>query len=112
MIDIYNKAKLHVPQGKATDYRNADGWKNFVNIVDDVVSGINSSYHVTDAKIFVSGNNVIIENVRVGEPVFVYDISGKLLKTIRITDERLEMQLPINRIYIIKCANKVEKIRL
>lgn len=110
--DIYSNARLHVPQGKVMDYRNAEGWKNFINIVDDVESGINSSYHVTDAKIFVSGNNVIIENASVGEPVFVYDISGKLVKTVQITCERSEMQLPMNQIYFIKCANKIEKIKL
>ena len=110
--DIYSNTRLHVPQGKATDYRNADGWKNFVNIVDDAVSSLNFSYHITDAKIFANGDNVIIENARVGEPVLVYDESGKLIKTAQIVDKRLEMQLPINRIYIIKCANKVEKIRL
>ena len=110
--DNYNNARLHVPQGKAADYRNAEGWKNFVDIVDDAVSGIGSSYLVADAGIFASGNKVIIENARLGEPVFVYDASGRLLKAVRVTGERSEIRLPMNRIYVIKCANKVEKIKL
>ena len=110
--DNYNNARLHVPQGKAADYRNAEGWKNFVDIVDDAVSGIGSSYLVADAGIFASGNNVIIENARLGEPVFVYDASGRLLKTVRVTGERSEIRLPMNRIYVIKCANKAVKIKL
>ena len=110
--DNYNNARLHVPQGKAADYRNAEGWKNFVDIVDDAVSGIGSSYLVADAGIFASGNNVIIENARLGEPVFVYDASGRLLKAVRVTGERSEIRLPMNRIYVIKCANKAVKIKL
>ncbi|MCH5176366.1 MAG: leucine-rich repeat domain-containing protein [Prevotellaceae bacterium] len=45
---VYESAILHVPQGTVAKYKMADGWKYFVNIVDDIPADISNSVNIDD----------------------------------------------------------------
>ena len=40
---VYTSATLTVPEGKGSQYEATDGWKNFLNIVDPLATGISST---------------------------------------------------------------------
>ena len=107
----YNKAKLHVPQNSISTYGKATGWKNFFNVSDDLTSDI-ASYGSADMRIYAKSGNIVIENARQGIPVRVYNESGVLVKSLQTVDNRIEVQLPADHVYIIKCDGKTEKVRL
>lgn len=72
----YNKCRLHVPQGSIGAYRNADVWKNFANIIDDVSVGNDSG---------------IVDVLQDHNPyVKIYSVNGNLLYEGSYNDARLE----------------------
>lgn len=95
-------ATLYVPFGTSEAYRQAEGWRNFSNIVEKLenTSGItyaqNNSINIrtTATGISVTGNNG-------GEQVNVYDISGRQVYSGYDNNIALPQGL-----YIVKVGNK------
>lgn len=83
---VYKNAILHVPEGCANSYKNAEYWKNFYNIKEDALTGIDG----------VRADN---EDDKQREETVIYTLNGVKLSTTNVSE------LP-KGIYIVN-GNKV-----
>lgn len=73
---------LHVPTGTKTAYEQAEGWKDFWTIVDDVTTtGIQKVQSESNASVSSCNGEISISGLLSGEKVAVYDLSGTLICT-------------------------------
>ena len=98
-------ATLHVPYLMADAYRNAPGWRNFKNIVEDMpwseieeIEQGDINVHSADGRIIVSGND---DN----EAVAVYRLDGKMVYSGHDT----EIAVPAG-LYIVKIGGYARKV--
>ena len=101
-----NTCELHVPIGSKSKYANAEGWKAFFNIQDDV-TGINSIKNTLLAAIYPNPTcgQLIIELPAVSYEldknvdIQIYDIVGKLLQS-EIVNLQSEIILDISHLQV------------
>jgi hypothetical protein len=108
---VIEKSVLYVPVGSKEAYSKATGWKEFKNIIE--AENISVSDATTDnLKVSAQGDVLIIENAKQGEVLSVYNQTGQLIKTVIASNDKIEIQLPSNQIYIIKGENSAVKVSL
>jgi len=74
------------------------------NPTDDITS-INSG-----VKVYASGSAILVEGIAAREIITLYSISGKQLKTVVSTGERLTMPVDKQGIYLVKIGGKTYKV--
>lgn len=100
----YGNARLTVPVGSISAYRNADNWKRFMNIYDtegndnDDVTAI-GEISISDVSISVSAGMAVIENLPLDTVVEIFDIAGRMIYRGMQATVRIE---PGKGIYIVK----------
>lgn len=109
--EVYRFATLHIPYDDLTGDWYTEGWKNFIYVLDDISLGVSSSYSA-DLRIYASSGSIIIDNALPGEQIAIYNTSGMLIKTLRITSCRMEVRLPSDRVYIVKSSGKTVRVSL
>ncbi len=97
---------LHVPTDKTDNYKEADQWKEFDNIVEDK-TGIR--YTKLTNPISVVGNNIIVSQVA-GKSVKLYSLSGQVLHNLHATQENITLSVNKAGAYILKVGNGVRKV--
>lgn len=103
-------ATLYVPEGSLYSYMNdSDGWGEFVDIRETESSGIQNTF-ADKMKIYVSGGQLALDNISVGEHIFVYKSDGSMVKDIVADSQAMRITLPSNNVYIIKVANETCKV--
>jgi hypothetical protein len=100
---------LHVPKGSKTAYQNADVWKNFSTIIEDILDN-DPIVTSKELNIRVSGNSLFIGSLTVGEPVRILSIDGQIIFEKQSSQPSLEIHLPTSGIYIISEGGKNTKI--
>jgi len=101
---------LYVPTGSKSLYAVAPQWSEFTNIVEERVRTGIALQQTDNLTIRVSSGVVTLQNVQVGVPVQLFDISGKLLYSSTAIFETLEITLPAKGIYIVKIGNTTKKV--
>lgn len=102
---------LYVPKGTSTLYKGATGWSSFKSIIEEYETAIPQAG--TDSiKVYTEQNSIIIEGAGSGNIISVYDVSGKLFKSIKVTDNVTRIYVPVNHIYLVNIATKVFKVAL
>src|SRR5574344_251123 len=95
---------LHVPAGTKSLYQAAKQWKDFLNIVEDLSSGIVAASSTDAIRYSVSGSTISLSGVTDGETVSFYTADGKSLGTVKASgtevsfDTRAHHQTVIVRI--------------
>ena len=100
---------LYVPKASLEDYKNADYWKDFAQILPIETAGINN---VIDTNLeFSSKENgkVFITGLHVGEIIQCYNASGLLIQTYKATSEEIAITTA-EPIIIIKARKQTKKI--
>ena len=93
--EIYTTAFLHVPEQSEEDYKNADGWKNFLNIT--ATSAINNIYEDDNTIVFVENGKIIAP-----EGSVVYDISGHKVSCSKLSTGIYIVRLPTAKTVKVK----------
>jgi hypothetical protein len=112
---IFNNCILIVPKGSLELYRNADGWKNFVNIVEDIST---LSIKIPSEELEISlypnpaSNQIKIDFIRSIEPavIEIYDKNGRIVLRKEISHENYISVGQLNRgqyIYKLSHQNKI-----
>ena len=93
---------LNVPVGSVSLYQAADQWKDFTHI-NGVATGI-VAVEAPEVNIYFQAGNVIVESKTLAiKTVSVYDLSGKLLKTVAPGNNRVSISQSFNpSILIVK----------
>lgn len=107
---IYGTATLHIPSNTLKAYQATEPWCNFINIVEDVSTGIDD-INADNKKLMISVENGIISITDPkGSPanIDIYDLTGKCVYRGRTTTVD---NLPKGA-YIIHSASQVTKVIL
>lgn len=62
-------------------------------------------------KVFTTSDYIVVNNVKIGERIDIYDLSGILIYTEITNDNNCNIKIPNNQIYIIRIGNKTFKIK-
>ena len=105
---------LYVPKGTLEAYKAADGWKEFVNIVEEGSSSIEEvgADSAGQAVITACGDGIVVENFPAGKAVTVYTLSGTVVYEGVASGSRTELTLPAGHLYLVKCGPTVTKVAL
>jgi hypothetical protein len=100
---------LHVPGASLADYKSADVWKSFKNIVGDISSGVASIS--TDVSVTVAKNGELqLVGVPAGESLGVYNTVGASIYTGKATGSALSISLPAHGVYVVQLGNASRKV--
>lgn len=95
---------LHVKPGLKDTYRDAEIWKNFTNILDDLTTGIEDMKTNDNGCIELNGNKLTL-----GEAAWtVITLSGRVAAQ---GTSKETLCLPAG-IYVVRCGNTVKKIHI
>lgn len=101
---------LYVPSGSKTAYENAPQWWYFENIVEETTAI--QTVTADELGIAVYNGKAVIRNLHEGELVQIYTTDGRIAFSNKAIDPTLELQLPLNKLYIVKIGMKCAKIIL
>jgi len=105
-----NTCVLYVPLGSKSAYENAPQWWLFLNIVEETTDIKQISPSLSG--IYIQDNMINFRNLIVGELIQIYTQDGKLVFHEKAKEEFYGIQLPKNKLYIIKIGEKCTKIIL
>lgn len=106
--DTYLYCSLKVPVGSYSDYKSAEGWKNFWNIGECDFSGIETVEGDGNLSCVADNGDIRIDNKDENSIVRVYNIQGSMLAE---TSESVVNNLP-KGLYIVTVENKSFKVSL
>jgi hypothetical protein len=105
---------LEVPTGSKSTYQNTTNWSDFgfyieksitTQISKTVLSNNHYNFYTTQTQLNITGASS-------GEYIFIYNINGNLLKTIKAVGGLIVIPLKKDVAYIVKIGERTEKIVL
>ena len=72
-------------------------------------SGV-ASTEANDVKVYSESNRIVVENANGN--ISVYDLNGRLIETVTATEEKTEIPVSINNVYIVCTNGKTVKLKL
>ena len=104
----YASVIVRVPDGALAAYQSADNWKEFKNIVEYDVTGIDNVVE-NEVAVKISAAGLSLEGCE-GKPVAIYKANGSLVKNIDAYDGS---EIVLDKcVYIVRVSNKVVKVKL
>ncbi len=105
--------KLHVPESSIHLYQEAEGWKNFQNIVaiDDSQVTVEENLASDENISFTIENGLLSVKAAPGDSIAIYDLSGVCLKQVTYSEESF-FKYSAQGIYILTVNGKNTKIVL
>ena len=97
--EVDKSIPLHVPEGSADEYRNAYGWREFANIVADIIAGIDAAPSV-EASISVHGHEIAVD-VPNSTSACLYGMDGRLVDSSR----QGTLHAPATGVYLVQVGN-------
>jgi len=86
---------LNVPVGSVSLYQSADQWKDFTHI-NGVTTGI-ESVEAPDVNVYSKAGNLIVDSKTLAiKTVSIYDVSGRLLKTVEAGSNQVSIPQSFN----------------
>ena len=106
----YSKADLIVPDNTVSLYKTADGWKDFLNILDETSADI-EEIRTNDGHecIILNGEGILYTGESI-ENLEVYGIDGRLIHSSVVTPNQ-SVTLS-NGMYMVRINNKSFKVRI
>jgi len=100
---------IYVPAASVAAYK-ASKWGTlfFRKIYEYVPNGLTGIY--SDVKAYATRSEIRVEGTSAGETVTLYSITGKQLKTIVSTGEKLNIPVDKQGIYLVKTEGKTYKV--
>ena len=102
-------ATLTVPIGSAEAYRNAPEWKDFGNIIEEDLTGIDNN-ETSQCRVTKAGHGDIAISGYTGD-VTVYSLSGATVKTARCCGNTV-LSVPTGEVYIVRTGKTSVKIAM
>ncbi|MDR2916873.1 MAG: leucine-rich repeat domain-containing protein [Tannerella sp.] len=93
-------AKVYVPTGSAEVYSKAEGWRNFLNIIEKDFETDNPVILKNSIQIQSISGGISLTNIQDANLIYIFNTSGQLIKHIIPKENNIELNLP-KGIYII-----------
>ncbi len=106
----YN-ATLTVPAGSKAAYEANEEWKKFKEIVESDGSSV-KEFEVTNLKVWASGDAVYVAGAEEGAAVNVYNLSGALVASGKVSNGGIALQVSAKGLYLVKIGDTTAKVRL
>lgn len=82
----------------------------FVIALEEETSGISQLADENQLRIIVDGNRLYLHHLEKGEMIHIYTVNGHLVKQLKANDIDMEVQLPPNKVYLIRTKSKTIKV--
>lgn len=104
-------ATLYIPIGTKSAYESAEGWKDFVYIEEGMPSGIGQTLSKT-RQIKIEDGVLIIQNIRNGTSISVYNVNGTFVGSTISQDEQaiIDTNMQPGSIAIVKIGEQSLKV--
>lgn len=102
-----SECELHVPVGSLDLYKNANGWKDFMNIYEDIPTDISNVPALDGGDIEILPDGIMVTGSK-GSRVYVYTMAGMLCKE-AVCNGSVQMSLAPGA-YIVKICDKTFKV--
>ena len=104
---------LHVPAGTKSLYQAADQWKVFLNIVEDLSTGITATTATDAIRYSVSGSTINLSGLTDGEVVSFYTVAGMTLGTVKAVGSEVNFDTGFtNQVIIVRIGESSIKVSL
>jgi hypothetical protein len=100
---------LHVPKNSLTAYETASIWKDFVNIVGDLTSGVANATAST-VKATVTNGQLLLSGATEGEAIKIYNLQGATVYSGKVSGSALSIPLPTRGVYVVQVGNLSIKV--
>lgn len=107
---VYN-ATLTVPAGSKAAYEANEEWKKFKEIVESDGSSV-KEFEVANLKVWASGDAVYVAGAEEGATVNVYNLSGALVASGKVSNGGITLQVSAKGLYLVKIGDTTAKVRL
>lgn len=106
----YTSCKLAIPFGSLSAYQMATGWKEFLNIKEEIITGTSIAISSDNNQFLKIENNKIKGSVAIPVTLSIYSINGQLIKSCIVSGD---FMIPLERgLYIIKLGTESRKINI
>lgn len=107
---VYSKATLVVPDNTVSLYKVAEGWKDFIKIIDEQSVGIEDIYKNNEHFNLTINSDGFTYKGDTSEPICVYGIDGKLIYSTII---RPLQSIKLSKgLYLVKFGEKSIKVKI
>ena len=111
----YDVCVLYVPAESIDEYKAAEGWKEFKNIVPIPTlkspSADINDVESNDVRCYVTAGGLLaIENLPEGAEVIVYDATGRAIKAAVAEGGHVDVSLPARGLYLVRINDAVYKV--
>lgn len=106
-----SECKLYVPKGTSEAYSRALVWQDFGNIIEEVTTAI-SDIESSNVNVYSEQGSIIVSGGKLGDYINVYNVSGTLLHSIKVTDEIVRINATPQNLYLVKAGNNTFKVAL
>ncbi len=105
---------IHVPIGSKQYYSNADGWKEFNNITEDITSVRMINDDDNNLQAYIADGNMVVSGLKRGENIYIYNLRGVCIYTriIENETEHINVEYLPTDVYVVKTGKKSAKLRL
>lgn len=112
---VFFQATLHVPAGSAELYRNADGWGDFLYIVEDAdETGISDELQSTTESVHISQKDGLlsITGLKFEDKVELYSANGSLLTSTKATNAKMDIDIESQKghLVVVKVGQNTKKL--
>jgi len=105
------KCTLHVPSGSLDAYKEANVWKGFTNISNDLNTTTGKTEVATSAvKVTVINGQAVITGAEAGTTLNIYNLQGLAIYTGKTSGEPQNIPLPAHGVYIVQLGGKSVKV--
>lgn len=102
---------LTVPAGSKAAYEANEEWKKFKEIVESDGSSV-KEFEVANLKVWTSGDAVYVAGAEEGAAVNVYNLSGALVASGKVSNGGIALQVSAKGLYLVKIGDTTAKVRL
>ena len=104
--NAFKNATLYVPEGSINIYKNKDGWKDFTHIVEGLPNSITST-GVIPFSIYRRGREIIVEGIKSGTQIAIYDLSGRMIGQNNSSDDGVSKVTcsSLEKVIVVKIGN-------
>jgi len=102
--------KLYVPAGSTEAYSNAEEWGDFTNIGEETADAVTHPQG-QQPSVSVASGRVTLSNMSKGEPLHIYDMTGKQVYSRNSISSEEEISLP-HGAYVVKYGKASQKIMI
>jgi hypothetical protein len=105
---------VYVPLLSVDTYKIASGWYNYFYPIISACNSTTGVQAITNnrIKVITTTTEIVIDGTVLGESVTIYTVNGQHIQTVKSKGEKLNLQVDIDAVYLVKIGEKIIKVIL